>query len=140
MLRGPAVRRPTRRGFSLIEVLVAMLVLATIVLTLISVLVYGFGALARTKQVALATQICQEQVDLVRSTPFASILTLGSAFANPKLAELQAGTGSQAVENITPSGTTAMVKYAVSVTWLYHGQTMRKDVVTFITRNGINKK
>jgi prepilin-type N-terminal cleavage/methylation domain-containing protein len=140
MLPGPAVRRPTGRGFSLIEVLVAMLVLAVIVLTMISVLVYGFGALARTKQVALATQICQEQVDLVRTTPFSSILALGSTFANPKLSELQEGAGRQAVENITPSGTTAMVKYTVSVSWLYHGQTQRKDIVTYITRNGINKK
>jgi prepilin-type N-terminal cleavage/methylation domain-containing protein len=134
-------RRPQReRGFSLIEVLLSMVVLAIVVLTLISVLVYGFGALSRTKQLTLATQICQEQVDLVRNMPFATILTLGSTFTNSKLADLQQGAGSQTVEDITPSGPTNIVKLSVAVTWLYRGQTRRKDVVTFITKEGINKK
>jgi type II secretory pathway pseudopilin PulG len=116
-----------------------MVVLAIVVLTLISVLVYGFGALTRTKQIALATQICQEQVDLIRNQNFSS-LTLGtSTYANAKLSQLQNGAGSQTIENIAPTGA-YMLKLSVSVTWLYRGQTLRKDVVTFITKEGINKK
>jgi len=117
-----------------------MAVLAIVVLTLISVLVYGFGALVRTKQISLATQICQEQVDHVRSLAFPDILALGPAFTNPKLSQFQQGAGAQSVENIAPTGPSHIVKYSVAVTWLYHGRSMRKDVVTFITRNGIDKK
>lgn len=127
-------------GFSLVEVLISMTVLAIIVLTLISVLVYGFGALLRTRQVSLATQICKEQIDHVRNMPFADILMLGTTFSSAKLSELQSGAGSQAVENITPSGPPHIVKYSVAVAWLYHGRPLRKDVVTFITRNGVDKK
>lgn len=134
---GGALRRSA--GFSLIEVIISMTVLAIVVLTVISVLVYGFGALMRTKQIALATQICQEQVDLVRNQAFANIPTLGSTFTNAKLSLLGNGAGSQSVENIAPSGND-LLKLSVSVQWLNHGQNLRKDIVTFITLKGIDRK
>jgi hypothetical protein len=31
-------------------------------------------------------------------------------------------------------------KLTVSVTWTYRGQTLRKDIVTLITKLGVNKK
>ena len=125
------------KGFSLIEVLVAMTVLGVISMTLIGVLVHGYSLLSRTKQVTLATQICQEQVEIIRNKPFDTILTLGTTFTNDKLASLLNGQGTQAVESSVGSD---IRKLTVSVSWYFRGQTMRKDVVTMITRAGIDKK
>ena len=130
-LRGP------QGGFSLIEVLIAVFILGIVSMTLVSVFMYGFNVVFRTKQVTLATQIAQEQVEHVRNLNFDDILTLGSSFTHESLSELVNGQGSLSLE----SGPGADIKkLTVSVLWDYRGTNMRKDVVTFITREGVNKK
>lgn len=130
-------KRKKEGGFSLIEVLVAMAILGIMLMTLISVFIYGYNVLSRTRQIALATQICQEQVEVIRNMAFANILTLGTTFTNDKLASLVSGQGLQAVESSAGSD---IRKLTVSVTWIYRGQSLRKDVVTMITRLGVDKK
>ncbi len=131
----PGSRR--RRGFSLIEVMIAMVVLGIILLTLISVFVYGYNVIARTKQLAIATQVCQAEVERIRNLAFDSLTGLGSSFTDPKLSALINGQGVRVLE----SGAGAdMRKLTVSVAWTYRGQPMRKDLVTFITREGVNRK
>lgn len=130
-------RRKKNEGFSLIEVVVAMTVLGIMSMTLIGVLVHGYSLLSRTRQVTLATQICQEQVEIIRNKPFDAILTLGTTFTNGQLVSLLNGQGTQAVEASVGS---EIRKLTVSVSWYFRGQTMRKDVVTLITRSGIDKK
>lgn len=125
------------KGFSLIEVLIAMTILGILLMTLISVFIYGYTALSRTKQVALATQICQEEVERIRSMSFDDIVVLGTTFTNDKLAGLYNGQGSRAVESSVGDD---IKKLTVSVAWTYRGQELSKDVVTLITRMGVNKK
>jgi prepilin-type N-terminal cleavage/methylation domain-containing protein len=125
------------KGFSLIEVLIAMTILGILLMTLISVFIYGYTALSRTKQVALATQICQEEVERIRSMNFDDIVLLGTTYTNDKLAGLYNGQGMRAVENSVGDD---IKKLTVSVVWTYRGQELRKDVVTLITRMGVNKK
>ncbi|MGB8953359.1 MAG: prepilin-type N-terminal cleavage/methylation domain-containing protein [Candidatus Aminicenantales bacterium] len=124
-------------GFSLIEILVAIVILATVLMTLVTVFVYGFNVISRTRQVALATQIAQEEVEIIRNMPFDDILNLGTTFTNDKISRLHNGQGALALEN---SEGNDIKKLTVSITWAYRGQTQRKDVVTLITREGINKK
>jgi prepilin-type N-terminal cleavage/methylation domain-containing protein len=129
-------RGKSAAGFSLIEVLIAVSVLGVILMSTISVFVYGFNAVARTRQVALATQICREQIEIVRNMPFNSAVAVGSTFTHPRLSAF-GGAGAQAVE----AGPGADIKkLTVSVTWTYRGQARRKDVATYITRSGIDKK
>ena len=130
-------RRKKDKGFSMIEVLIAMTVLGIMSMTLIGVLVHGFNLLSRTKQITLATQICQEQVELIRNKPFDTIVGLGTTYTNDKLASLLSGQGTQAIESSVGDD---IRKLTVSVSWSFRGQTMRKDVVTMITRSGIDKK
>ena len=130
-------RRKREEGFSLIEILIAMVILGIMLMTLISVFIYGYNVLSRTKQVALATQICQEEIERIRNLPFATILTLGTTFTNDKLASLKDGQGILALESSVGND---IKKLTVSVTWAYRGQTLRKDIVTLITKLGVNKK
>jgi prepilin-type N-terminal cleavage/methylation domain-containing protein len=136
-----AMLRPKKKrqegGFSLIEVLVAMLVLGIMLLTLISVFIYGYNVISRSTQVAMATQICQEQVELIRNMSFDTIAALGTTFTNSKLSRLINGQGAQAIEAGVGND---IKKLTVSVTWNYRGQSLRKDVVTYVTRMGVDKK
>ena len=127
----------SQKGFSLIEVLIAVFILGIVSMTLISVFIYGFNVVFRTKQVSLATQIAQEEVELVRNLGYDDILLLGSTYNHDSLSELVNGAGALSIENGPGDD---IKKLTVSVTWDYRGTSMRKDVVTFITREGVNKK
>ena len=126
-----------QKGFSLIEVLIAIFILGIVSVTLISVFIYGFNVVFRTKQVSLATQIAQEEVELIRNLNFDDILLLGTTYNHDSLSELVNGSGALSVENGPGDD---IKKLTVSVTWDYRGTSLRKDVVTFITREGVNKK
>lgn len=126
-----------QKGFSLIEVLIAVFILGIVSMTLVSVFMYGFNSVYKTRQISLATQIAQEEVELVRNMNYDDILLLGSTFSHESLSEFVSGAGVLAVENGPGDD---IKKLTVSVTWIYRGTNMRKDVVTFITREGVNKK
>jgi len=126
-----------QKGFSLIEVLIAIVILGIVSVTLISVFIYGFNIVFKTRQVSLATQIAQEEVELVRNMNYDDILLLGSTYNHDSLSDLVNGAGALSIEN-GPGGD--IKKLTVSVTWDYHGANMRKDIVTFVTREGVNKK
>ena len=130
-------QKKSDEGFSLIEVLIAIFVLGIVSLTLVSVFIYGFSVVYRTKQISLATQIAQEQVELVRNMNYDDILLLGSTYDHDSLTELIDGAGTLSLESGPGED---IKKLTVSVTWDYRGFTMRKDVVTFITREGVNRK
>lgn len=125
------------KGFSLIEVLIAVFILGIVSITLISVFIYGFNIVYRTRQVTLATQIAQEEVELVRNLNYDDILLLGSTYNHDSLSELVNGAGELTIESGPGDD---IKKLTISVTWVYRGTNLRKDIVTFITREGVNKK
>jgi prepilin-type N-terminal cleavage/methylation domain-containing protein len=130
-------KKNPQKGFSLIEVLIAVFILGIVSVTLISVFIFGFNVVFKTRQVILATQIAQEEVELVRNLSYDDILLLGSTYNHDSLSELVNGAGVLSIENGPGDD---IKKLTVSVTWYYRGTNMRKDVVTFITREGVNKK
>jgi len=130
-------RKKSQEGFSLIEILIAIFILGIVSITLISVFIYGFNIVFRTRQVTLATQIAQEGVELVRNLTYDDILLLGSTYDHDSLSELVNGAGVLSIEDGPGED---IKKLTVSVTWDYRGSNLRKDVVTFITREGVNKK
>ncbi len=125
-----------RPGFSLVETLIATTVLGIMLLTVISLFIYGYGAVARARQTALATQIVQERVEAVRALPFDSISALGTSFSDAKISGLYQGTGYQAVESGVGED---IKKVTIGVRWTYRGQTRNKKIVTYMTRKGINR-
>ena len=126
-----------QKGFSLIEVLIAIFILGIVSVTLISVFIYGFNVVFKTRQVTMAIQIAQEEVELVRNMNYDDILLLGSTYDHDSLSELINGAGALSIQSGPGDD---IKKLTVSVTWDYQGTNMRKDVVTFITREGVNKK
>jgi len=133
-----AIKRKKREeGLTYIEVLVTMVILAVVLIALLSCFLHGFNVLSRMKQMAVATQSIQEELELIRNMPFKDILTLDSSFTNESLSLLEGSTGAVNVEDSLGDD---IKKLTVSVFWSYRDMQMRKDVVTFITRKGINRK
>jgi len=133
-----AIKRKKREeGLTYIEVLVTMVILGVVLIALLSCFLHGFNVLSRMRQTAIATQSIQEELELIRNMSFNDILTLDSSFTNESLSLLEDGTGAVNVEDSLGDD---IKKLTVSVFWSYRDMQMRKDVVTFITRKGINRK
>ena len=133
----PIKRKKTEEGLTYIEVLVTMVILAVVLIALLSCFLHGFNVISRMKQMAIATQSIQEELELIRNMPFNDILTLDSSFTNESLSLLDDSTGAVNVEDSLGDD---IKKLTVSVFWSYREMQMRKDVVTYITRKGINRK
>ncbi len=133
-----AIKRKKREeGFTYIEVLVTMVILSVALIALLSCFLHGFNVISRMRQTAIATQSIQEELELIRNMPFNDILTLDSSFTNESLSLLEDCTGAV---NLEDSLGDDIKKLTVSALWSYRDMQMRKDVVTFITRKGINRK
>lgn len=130
-------RKNKEKGFTLVEVLVTIVVVAVALMALLSVFIYGFNLLSRMKQTAVATQCAQEELENIRNLTYDEILALGPSFTNDSLTLLENNSGVRTIEDsVGPD----IKKLTISVFWTYRGQNMRKDIVTYITREGINKK
>ncbi len=136
-------------GFSLIEVLVTIFILGAVCITLISVFIYGFNLLQKTKKVAMATEIAQAEVERYRNTPYAQIFAIPVGTPQVLLAENQAlldaheyfldGEGSATFESV-PGGDENIRKLTVQLRWMYRGRQQEKYVVTYIASTGINRE
>ena len=124
-------------GFTLIEVLVTIMILAVVLIALFSCFIYGFTVISRVRQASIATQCLQEELELIRNMPFDDILSLDSSFTNESLPLLEDSSGILSLED---SGGNDIKKLTVSVIWSYKGRQIRRDIVTFVTRKGINKR
>ncbi len=130
-------RKRKEEGFTLVEVLVTIVVVAVALMALLSVFIYGFNLLSRMKQTAIATQCAQEELENIRNLTFDEIIALGPSFTNDSLTLLENSSGVRTIEDSVGDD---IKKLTISVFWTYRGQNMRKDIVTYITREGINKK
>lgn len=141
-------------GFSLIEVLITIFILGIVCITLISVFIYGFNLLQKTKKVAMATEIAQAEVERYRNTQYSVIkgYTLDGTpvtrdLSPESLALLQStnpvyfqdGQGSATFEGI-PGGDKNIRKLTVQLRWMYRGRQQEKYVVTYIASSGINRE
>jgi prepilin-type N-terminal cleavage/methylation domain-containing protein len=131
-------------GFTLVEVLITIFILAVVVLTLITVFVYGFNLLSRMKQVSLATQIAKEQAEIYRNMTFEDILALPASgiFTHQDLdhVSLKNSAASYTIEDVPSDSEDKIKKLTLTITWDYRGTQLRKDIVTYINRFGINKQ
>lgn len=124
-------------GFSFIEVIVGVFLLEIMLISLISVIILGFNLLSKTKQISLATQIVQEEMEWIRNRTFDEIAELETTFGNNNLSLLKDGRGYITVEEGPGED---IKKISVRVCWIYRGKEMNKGVVTYIAREGINRK
>jgi prepilin-type N-terminal cleavage/methylation domain-containing protein len=164
------MRRQTKKegGFSLIEVLITIFILGAVCITLVSVFIYGFNLLAKTKQTAVVTQVAQFEVESYRNMNFVAITpgtttsTFQELFGNVETSPyyfMFKKDGSEYIPFLRNGQETIVIedgstinmdenikKMTVTVVWDYRNRTiaggdpMRKDVVTYFSKDGINRR
>ncbi len=131
-------KRKKDGGFTLIEVLITIFILGVSLMALITCFIYGLNILARTRQAAIAAQCIQKEMEAIRNMSFDEVLALGTSWSDQNLAKLENGQGVLSLQD--PGLGSDIKKLTASVTWTYHGRNMRQEIVTYVTREGINKK
>ncbi len=130
-------KQSKKDGFTLIEVMITILLLTVVMSAILSCFVQGFDILMRMKQMTVATQGIQKELELVRTMHYSDILSMDNSFTNDSFSYLDNSSG---IINLEDSVGAEIKKLTVSVTWTYRGRQMRKEVVTYVTKKGINKK
>ncbi len=135
--RAQDTKQQKKDGFSLIEVMITILLLTVVLSALLSCFIQGFDILMRMKQMTVATQGIQKELELIRNMHYSDILSMDNSFTNDSFSFLENSSG---IISLDDSVGAEIKKLTVSVTWTYRGRQMRKEVVTYVTKKGINKK
>lgn len=130
-------KQSKKGGFTLIEVMITILLLTVVMSAILSCFVQGFDILMRMKQMTVASQGIQKELELIRTMHYSDILSMDNSFTNDGFSYLENSSG---IINLEDSVGAEIKKLTVSVTWTYRGRQMRKEVVTYVTKKGINKK
>lgn len=137
------------RGFSMIEVLLVTTMLSIVSLSLVGVFAYGFKLVGKTKEVTMATQVAQVQIERFRNTDYDAIpIAAGTptALTEADYPFLFTSDGVCHLANGQQTVTVAqgidenIKRLDVAITWSYQGRTMRKNIVTYIAKDGIDRR
>jgi prepilin-type N-terminal cleavage/methylation domain-containing protein len=131
------------QAFTLIEILVAVLVITVAILATLSLFSRGAALVSTLRENTVANYALQEQIERVRRTSFADVLTdypVPTSFNPPGFAFLDSPTGLVTVDY--PFGTTSpgnnIVRVTVTVSWRSSGnRLMTKSTATYVTEGGM---
>ncbi len=76
-----------KKGFSLIELLVAMLIIAIMMWPMLSNILTIDGLTTKTGDVMIATSLCTQIIELVRNKPFENLLPDADPLLKPQMSE-----------------------------------------------------
>ena len=126
-------------GFTIVEALMAIIILSICSAVLFSSLHLSFDLVNYIRENITASSIIQEEIEELRKTYFVSLPPLGtSAVSNSSLSSLYNASGVIKIDQYIDAN---IVRVAVAVTWesrLHIGRQYTKRIVTLIARNGIN--
>jgi prepilin-type N-terminal cleavage/methylation domain-containing protein len=125
-------------GYSLLETLVAISVLALCAAGIFSSVYAGFNLVNDVRESITASSIIQQKIEEFRKTFFANMPPYGERpFLNPALAKLS---NASATTDIGPYIDANIVEVVITVKWNSRlgGRQNEKRAATLITRNGIN--
>ncbi|MCK4244217.1 MAG: hypothetical protein KAX20_01180 [Candidatus Omnitrophica bacterium] len=128
-----------KKGFTLIEITLTILIIIIISIGIVSIFSYGFGISTETREIFIATQAAQEEMELIRDMAFNNIV--GGTFTTPGFAHLANPVGTVTVDDTYIAGEDDIKKVTVTVSWTSaQGRSSTKSLVTLITREGIDKQ
>lgn len=87
--RRPSTRRNSRgrKGFSLVELLVAMILIAIVMWPMLTNFLVGARGAMKTGDVIIATNLCAQALEIVRNKPFQNLLPGRDPLLLPKMDE-----------------------------------------------------
>ena len=124
-------------GFTLIEITLTILIIVIVSIGIVSIFSHGFTVSTETREISIATQAAQEEIECIRDMAFGSIT---SSFTTSGFTHLTNPVGTVTVDTYI-AGENDIKKVTVTVSWTSAGgRSLTKSLVTLITREGIDKK
>lgn len=146
-LRESYMRLSNKKGFSLVEVLFASVIMAIGLIAVISAVYLQTTILNENREQTIATLTAQGEIENIRGMKFSDIMALTSFDEEdaPGLAYLHYGSGFGKGDIVIGSagftGDPHIKKVSVTVTWdSINGKTLTRTMATFVTEEGINKQ
>ena len=138
--------KPEKKGFTLIEVLFAILLIGTSLICVLMLFSRSTAMIAQANDLVTATAILQEQIELIRTQEYADIISTYSSpttFTSASFADMNNPVGTITVD--FPYGTSApensLARVTVNLTWTGGGgRNFSKSLVTMISEGGIDKQ
>ena len=127
-----------KKGFTLIEITLTILIIVIVSIGIVSIFSHGFTVSTETREISIATQAAQEEIECIRDMAFGSITS--SSFTTSGFTHLTNPVGTVTVDTYI-AGENDIKKVTVTVNWTSAGgRSLTKSLVTLITREGIDKK
>lgn len=122
-------------GFTLIEAVVAISVVVVGLLGIFQVLGSSILTNQEARNRSLATHFAEKQLEVVRNTSFASLVSVGET-TDPELTALSSDATWERI--VTPVGSGTMVAVTIVVRWTQQQQPQELSLSTTVHRDGIN--
>ena len=127
------------KSFTIVEALLAIILIAIVVVAFFASLLISFDYLRRVMELRTAALALQEEVSLVRELPFSNIQSLGGTFSASGMSSLNNATGTILRSNY--GGQNNIVKITFKLDWTtFDGKYANRSIVKLMTDHGINKK
>ena len=124
-------------GFTLVEILAAVFVLAIAMIGVMGVFVNATILMGHVENVSIANNLISERIEVIRNMNYDNVLTVGGSFSSSGMDELPNATGSVALEDAFTDGDIKRVN--VTVSWTTdQGRASTITMATYVTRNGIS--
>jgi prepilin-type N-terminal cleavage/methylation domain-containing protein len=126
-------------GFTLVEVLVAVLILAISLTGSLLVFSKGNIFVAEIQERSIASQAVKEEIEEIRDMSYASILALGNTFTTTSMDSLKNPVGTLAIDDALSSANIRRI--TATLTWdSMRGRALSTSFSTYVTNSGINRK
>ncbi|MDO9464051.1 MAG: prepilin-type N-terminal cleavage/methylation domain-containing protein [bacterium] len=133
------------RGFTLIETMIAILILSVGLIGLFTAFSNGPATIRRTAEISTATKIAQDAMEIIRDSSFATITGWGT-FSNQDFTAIT-GNATQGLANLNSGVVLLSIsdfidsnikQVSITVQWAgAQGQTFSRSITTLVTNGGI---
>lgn len=147
-MKNPVIQQK-KRGFTLMEAMFAVLLLATGLIAVGTVFFQQFSYINKLRELTIATLATQEVIERIRGMGFDTIITqdLNAKFnSNPDRPRalntyLNNPVVAVTLDNYSYGDPNNIKRLSVAVRWVStDGRTFQKSLVTVVARNGIDKQ
>lgn len=129
-----------RHGFTLLEAMIATLILGFVLSSVLAVVSRCARYLTDIRRTARSSQVLQQKMEDVRLLSWSNVQSLPATFTDPNdTAGTYSGSVAQSAYD-SYSGTTTVTKVTLTVTWKSQsGKVLTNSLTSLVTNGGLNK-